>query len=93
MIRLALIPTLALLAMPVQAFDGTPTPTQFGPYGGGPYRPDPRDWGPEERSRRLPPPRRGWDIPPCIRYGDCGPRRPQMPPFPDRYDLYEGEEQ
>ena len=95
MIRYALIPATVALALALAthrapAFDGTPTPTQYGP----PIRyPDPRDWGQEERSRRLPPPRRGYDIPPCIRYGDCGPRRPQMPPFPDRYDLYKGEEQ
>ena len=55
----------------------------YPPYGGGPYRPNPRDWGPDERARRIPPPRGGYDIPPCIRTGECsGP--PRMPPFRDR---------
>jgi len=100
MIRFALIPaTLALAAalanVPTHAFNGKPTEAQYGPpYGGGPYRPDPRDWGPEERERRLPPPRGGYPIvrDPCIAYGQCGPRRPRMPPFPNRYDLYEDEQ-
>ncbi len=73
------------------AFNGTPTLAQYGP----PIRyPDPRDWGPEERERRLPPPRGGYPIvrDPCIAYGQCSPRRPRMPPFPDRYDLYEDEQ-
>jgi len=80
------------------AFDGKPMETQYGPpYGGGPYRPDPRDWGPDERARRMPPPRGGYPIirDPCIAYGDCAGRRPPMPPFPGppgRYDLY-GDEQ
>ena len=92
MIRFALIPAslalaAALATAPTNAFNGTPA--QYGP----PIRyPDPRDWGPEERERRLPPPRRGYDIPPCIRYGQCGPRGPRMPPFPERYDLYEDEQ-
>lgn len=78
---------------PILAFNGTPTEAQYGP----PIRyPDPRDWGPDERARRMPPPRGGYPIvrDPCIASGDCGPRRPRMPPFPgppDRYDLYEGE--
>lgn len=100
MIRLLPLPAVIALGLalvtqaPVHAFDGTPTLTQYGPpYGGGPYRPDPREWGPEERSRRFPPPRSGYPIvrDPCIAYGDCSGRRPQMPPFPDRYDLFDGE--
>ena len=80
---------LTLLATPAYAFNGTLTPAQYGP----PIRyPDPRDWGPDERSRRIPPPPRGYDIPPCIAYGQCSSRRPRMPPFPDRYDLYEDEQ-
>lgn len=82
---------LALLATPAHAFNGTYTEAQYGP----PIRyPDPRDWGPGERARRLPPPRGGYPIEqdPCIAYGRCA-GRPQMPPFryPDRYDLYEDE--
>jgi len=73
------------------AFDGKPMETQYGP----PIRyPDPRDWGPDERARRMPPPRRGYDLPPCIVSGECSGPRPRMPPFPGppgRYDLYEGE--
>ena len=82
---------LAILATPAQAFNGTPTDVQYGP----PIRyPDPRDWGPDERERRLPSPRGGYPIArdPCIAYGQCNPRRPRMPPFPDRYDLYEDEQ-
>ncbi len=95
MIRFALIPaTLALaiaLAGQASPFSGTTTDVQYGP----PIRyPDPRDWGPEERARRMPPPRGGYPIvrDPCIAYGQCAPRRPRMPPFPDRYDLYEDEQ-
>src|SRR5882724_5439894 len=95
MIRYALIPaTLALataLAGQASPFNGKPVEAQYGP----PIRyPDPRDWGPEERERRLPPPRSGYPIvrDPCIAYGQCGSRRPRMPPFPDRYDLYEDEQ-
>lgn len=95
MIRFALIPAslalaAALATTPTSAFNGTYTPTQYGP----PIRyPDPRDWGPEERERRMPAPRSGYPIvrDPCIAYGDCR-RSPRMPPFPERYDLYEGEE-
>ena len=81
---------LAILATPAHAFNGTLT-VQYGP----PIRyPNPRDWGPDEHDRRLPPPRGGYPIvrDPCIAYGQCGPRRPRMPPFPDRYDLYEDEQ-
>ena len=63
----------------------TPAIAQYGP----PIRyPDPRDWGPDERARRIPPPRGGYPIvrDPCIQFGDCaGP--PRIPPFgyPPRY--------
>lgn len=86
---------IVLISHRASAFDGTPTEAQYGP----PIRyPDPRDWGPDERARRMPPPRGGYDLPPhvrdCIAYGRCAGSRPRMPPFPgppDRYDLYEGE--
>jgi hypothetical protein len=75
---------LALLsATPVQA-QGYP------PYGGGPFRPDPNDWGPDERARRIPPPRGGYPIleDRCIAYGVCAKPRPRIPPFvlPPRYE-------
>jgi hypothetical protein len=58
--------------------------------------PDPREWGPEEQERRLPPPRpRGPQVVPCIYYGDCkAPRQQYQRPrfqYPRYYDLYEGE--
>lgn len=64
---------------------------------GWPSYPDPREWGPEEQERRLPPPRpRGPQVVPCIYYGDCRAPRQQFnrPRFqyPRYYDLYEGEE-
>lgn len=99
MIRFALIPAALALAIALAGqaspFSGKPVEAQYGPpYGGGPYRPDPRDLGPDERDRRLPPPRGGYPIvrDPCIAHGQCNPRRPRMPPFPDRYDLYEDEQ-
>jgi hypothetical protein len=59
------------------------TQVQYWPYGNGPDR---REWGPEERERRIPPwPYRNPYDNPCIRYGRCGPsydRPPPMPPFP-----------
>ena len=70
-------------------------PVQNPPW---PLRPDPREWGPEEQQRRMPPwpPHRSWGPqgPPCILYGDCrGPKyeeRYQAPPYryprPDRYE-------
>jgi len=68
----------------------------YPPYGGGPYRPDPREWGPEERERRMPPwPYRNPRNNPCIAYGECwGPQGPPppMPPFTvprDRYEEYD----
>jgi len=69
----------------------TPASAQgYPPYGGGPMRPDPRDWGPDERERRLPPPRGGYPIlnDPCIAYGRCAKPRPRLPPFvlPPRYE-------
>ena len=84
---------LALLAAPAHA---QPRP----PYGGPPmWNQDPRDWGVEERQRRLPPRREyGPPMPGCIQFGTCRRSPPAeygMPPFPgrpDRYDLYEEDE-
>lgn len=57
-------------------------------YGGPPmWSRDQRDWGPNERERRLPPPRHyGPQMEPCIYNGDCrGPRyRVPRPRYPER---------
>jgi len=68
----------------------------YPPYGPGP---DPREWGPEEQERYMPPwPRRGPQVDPCIYRGDC--RQPRyrsgegpypMPPNrrgPNRWEDY-----
>jgi len=64
------------------------------PYGGPPmWDRDYRDWGVEERQRRLPPPREyGPPMPGCIQFGNCRRSPPPeygLPPFrypPPRFD-------
>jgi hypothetical protein len=65
----------------------------YAQYGGPPmWDRNYRDWGWQERERRLPEPRRyGPQMEPCIYYGDCRGPRPvyRMPPFrypPPRYE-------
>ena len=74
---------LILLAL----LSASPAFAQYGP----PIRyPDPRDWGPDERARRIPPPRGGYPIleDRCIAYGVCAKPRPRLPPFilPPRFE-------
>ena len=74
--------TLVTLIVPAKA-------QYYPPYGNGP---DPREWGPDEQRRYMPPwPRRGPQVIPCIFEGDCrGPRYHRgegpypLPPFPPR---------